>query len=450
MNPSSTTSYPSIREVIANSPLSAEQVEAIRAAWPQMPGIIRWNRVPEVGLVERSYVVPNGSSWGPGQGGSSVTATIEADGKRLMTRYGDTAARINTYGDSFTHCDQVNDQETWQEYLAAHFQEPIRNFGRGGGSVYEAYLRMRREEATDNAAEYVLFYMWGDDHMRSILGANMTLGLRATGEDIWPSAGFANPYLTIDPDSGEVVECANPLPTPESVSRLADPEWYRTQYEHDLVAQLLLFGGHPGASGTDSGVIATIDEDRIATLAATLGYADEWAVATDRHAAARELLDRYSLRTSIYVIEKARAFAAEHGKKIMFLLLDPFRSVRTSIESGVRYDQAIVDHLASTGADYFDMTQVHVDDFRSRHAEWPEYLWHHYVDGGGHYNPAGNHFFAFSLLPHLLNWLDPKPAPYLGTGASGTDDYLFNGRFGAALDTDVDTARDTALDTDES
>jgi len=34
-------------------------------------------------------------------------------------------------GDSFTHCDQVSDGETWQEFLASHIREPVKNFGVG-------------------------------------------------------------------------------------------------------------------------------------------------------------------------------------------------------------------------------------------------------------------------------------------------------------------------------
>ena len=57
---------------------------------------------------------------------------------------GDRPCRMNTYGDSFTQCHQVSDGETWQEYLAAHLGEPVRNFGVGGYGVYQAYRRMLR------------------------------------------------------------------------------------------------------------------------------------------------------------------------------------------------------------------------------------------------------------------------------------------------------------------
>ncbi len=62
-----------------------------------------------------------------------------------MSNYKEKSCRINTYGNSFTQCHEVSDHETWQEILAAHLQEPVRNFGIGGWSVYQAYLRMLKE-----------------------------------------------------------------------------------------------------------------------------------------------------------------------------------------------------------------------------------------------------------------------------------------------------------------
>ena len=63
----------------------------------------------------------------------------------------------------------MSDEETWQEYLAAHLGEPIGNYGVGGFGVYQAYRRLIRAEASDEGAEYVLLYVWGDDHHRSFL-----------------------------------------------------------------------------------------------------------------------------------------------------------------------------------------------------------------------------------------------------------------------------------------
>jgi len=89
---------------------------------------------------------------------------------RTSFMYAGRKCRINTYGDSFSRCHQVSDGETWQKYLAGHLGEPIRNFGMGGYGVYQAYRRMLREERTDHAAEYLILYIWDDDHIRSPRG----------------------------------------------------------------------------------------------------------------------------------------------------------------------------------------------------------------------------------------------------------------------------------------
>src|SRR6266571_1111041 len=83
------------------------------------------------------------------------TYTYDESGARHTIMHADKACRVNTYGDSFTSCEQVSDGETWQEALAAYLGEPIRNYGIGGYSVYLAYLRMKREEAR-NPARYII------------------------------------------------------------------------------------------------------------------------------------------------------------------------------------------------------------------------------------------------------------------------------------------------------
>lgn len=73
-----------------------------------------------------------------GLDGAICTYRYDANGARHTSAYADRPCRINTYGNSFTSCEQVSDGETWQEVLAAHLGEPIRNFGIGGYSVYQA------------------------------------------------------------------------------------------------------------------------------------------------------------------------------------------------------------------------------------------------------------------------------------------------------------------------
>ncbi|MHC4432986.1 MAG: hypothetical protein ACYTBS_14180 [Planctomycetota bacterium] len=95
---------------------------------------LSWARFDkDVGYVLGNYMPRDGLD------GSSTISTIRSNGARRSFMYHDKPCRINTYGNSFTQCNQVNDGETWQEYLAGHLGEPVRNFGMGGFGVYQAY-----------------------------------------------------------------------------------------------------------------------------------------------------------------------------------------------------------------------------------------------------------------------------------------------------------------------
>ena len=101
---------------------------------------------PELGYTLHNSLVRSGIDE------SRAIETIRPDGARSRFLYAGRKPRINTYGDSFTECNQVSDGETWQEYLAGHLGEPIGNFGVGGYGVYQAYRRMLRVERTADGA----------------------------------------------------------------------------------------------------------------------------------------------------------------------------------------------------------------------------------------------------------------------------------------------------------
>ena len=103
----------------ANVPSKAEiDVFLHGASWAQFD--------PEVGYILGNFMPRDGLD------GSSTFSTVQSNGARTSLIYLNKTCRINTYGNSFTQCHQVSDGETWQEYLAAHLGEPIRNFGMGG------------------------------------------------------------------------------------------------------------------------------------------------------------------------------------------------------------------------------------------------------------------------------------------------------------------------------
>jgi len=83
--------------------------------------------------------------------------------------YADQPCRIHAYGSAFAGGEQVNDGETWEEALAAHLCEPIKNFGVGGFSTYTAYLRMKHVEPQD-PAPYLIFNLAKGDHGFNLIG----------------------------------------------------------------------------------------------------------------------------------------------------------------------------------------------------------------------------------------------------------------------------------------
>jgi hypothetical protein len=58
------------------------------------------------------------------------------------------------------------------------------------------------------------------------------------------------------------------------------------------------------------------------------------------------------------------------------------------------------------------MLLAHAADFARYKGSAEEYCARHYVDGRGHYNPAGNGFLAATLTPRLVSLMTPKPPAY--------------------------------------
>ena len=55
------------------------------------------------------------------------------------------------------------------------------------------------------------------------------------------------------------------------------------------------------------------------------------------------------------------------------------------------------------------MNEVHLRDFQQQKLPYEEYMKLYFI---GHYNPRGNHFFAYSIKDTVVHWLDPKPITY--------------------------------------
>jgi hypothetical protein len=395
----------------ADEPPKPTFVEFLRpSAVPRdvIDGFLRgpsWARFdPELGYVLGNFLPTDGID------GSATISTVRPDGARTSFMYADRKCRINTYGDSFTQCHQVSDGETWQEYLAAHLGEPVRNFGMGGYGVYQAYRRMLREERTDHRAKYLIFYVWGDDHIRSLLRCRHAIiypkwddkGGRMFHNNFWPN-------LEMDLATGTLVEKENLLPTTESLYHMCDPEWMVEHLKDDLALQLYAF---------KLGYIRDLDRQRIDKLATLLGYRMNWGDAESLRSQVGGLLDRYSLRATRLILEKARRFADENGKKLLVVLFDPSRALEAMRQGKRRYDQEIVDYLAAGGYNVFDMNEIHLRDYRRSQMPYGDYMKQYFI---GHYNPRGNHFFAYSIKQKVVDWLDPRPITYRQSDPDSVD-----------------------------
>jgi hypothetical protein len=380
---------PSFEQYLKESAVSREVIDRFL----QGPSWAQYD--PELGYILGNYLPSDGMDK------SATLSTVQPNGARTSFVYAGRKCRINTYGDSFTQCHQVSDGETWQEYLAGHLGEPIRNFGMGGYGVYQAFRRMVREERTDHGAEYLIFYIWGDDHIRSLLRCRHASiyrwwnhqGGRMFHNNFWPN-------LELDLQTGRFVEKENLLPTRASLYQMTDPQWMVEHLKDDLALQLFAF---------KQGLIRDLDRKPIDELAARLDFSMDWNRESDLPSQASKLLDLYSLRATQFVLEKAREFAGQNRKKLLVVLFDPSRAMAEMRRSGTRYDQEVVNYLVREKFNYFDMNEVHLRDFKKFNLPYEEYLKQYFI---GHYSPRGNHFFAYSIKDTVVKWLDPKPITY--------------------------------------
>ena len=336
-----------------------------------------------------------------GVDGSSTISTAQPSGIRTPHSYTEQPCRINTYGNSFTQCHQVSDGETWQEYLAAHLGEPVRNFGMGGFGVYQAYRRMLRAEESELEAEYVILYIWGDDHCRSVMRCrhaathpwwNGERGLMFHG-NFWA-------HVEMDLGSGNLVEMENLLSTPESLYKMTDPAFMVDTLKDDLMLQLYV---------ADTVDPSTLDLHRLTSLAEMLGVeALDTRSAESLAQTSRRLRTAYGFAATKHIVKKASDYCRAKGKKLMTCIFCP-TAMKQLLNNRPRYDQEIADHLAKEHAPFFDMNLVHQKDFRDFNLSVDDYMKRYFI---GHYSPAGNHFFAYSIKDRIVDWLDPKPITY--------------------------------------
>jgi hypothetical protein len=355
---------------------------------------------PEFGWLLRDAYFRDGLN-----GSISVYHFEKPDGERIMSNYASQPCRINTYGNSFTQCHQVSDHETWQEVLAAHIQEPVKNFGIGGWSVYQAYLRMLKEEKR-TPAEYIIFNIYSDDHYRN-LDAWRNIRVNKHERFIEPPL----PFMKVDLKNKTFTEHPNPTPRHEDFYKLCDPDETYEIFKDDFVARIRI--AHNKAEERNE----NLDYREIHELTRTHGI----ETSLDTNATMSKVVSAYHRECALFsterVIEKIEQFAAENNKKVLYVLSYPGGYIAQAQEEKSRWDQSIIDFIKTKNLPLVDLGEAHFEEFKQFSIPLKDYLDKYFI---GHYNPLGNLFCAHAIVDKLVAMTDPRPVPYNTTTMPGS------------------------------
>ena len=324
--------------------------------------------------------------------GSKGFYSYETDGARKVVNLPDKPCRIHTYGNSFTHCDQVSDGETWQEYLAAHLQEPIRNYGVGGYGVYQAFRRMLKVEK-ENGAEYIILNIWDDDHFRNLDSwRSIRFGHRTP-------CGYTLPHLQVNVQQNRCRQIENMCRKPEDVYKLCDEDFVWKMFKDDPVLQLVL------AARSDE----DLSQKLVKPVADSFGAADREDTDTKAAQRIRKIHTEAALYATKNVVTWTEQFVKKTGKKLMVILSFGQGNIARALRGTPRFDQSFVDWLKDKPYPVIDMRDFFRADYKRFKVDVNTYLKRYYI---GHHNPAGNFFTAWALKNQVVDWLDPTPEPY--------------------------------------
>lgn len=390
-----------IREILTTVAYRKIDVDALLD--PDHPMWVAFD--PELGYVPADVVMKDGMDY------SKSTYTHEPGGQRRMVNYGDQPCRVNTYGDSFTQCQQVSDDETWQERLAAHIGEPIRNFGSGGYSVVSACNRARRMEATEEGAEHVIINIFDDDHIRNLDAARW---IRTAwnerdrpADKAYPLHGLPWGHLRFDLDQGTWVEKPGLCKTEDDLRALGDTEKFYETFKDDQIVKLFAL-----SLGYD------VPVDEFEQLAEALGIKVDLRNPDTLKDEVERLHRGYGFKSTEYLLDEIMfPWAEKNNKKIMIMLSYCLGSIAGYCTGAPRFDDVFLDYLNRNNIPYWDTLAKHAEDYADFGCGIEKYIARYFIQAAGaavfgHYNPTGNHFCAFSIKNEMVEWLNPNPPAY--------------------------------------
>ncbi len=151
-----------------------------------------------------------------GQNGERVTRTYYA------------VDLIASYGDSFTHCNEVRDDETWQTFLAHTLRKNVLNFGVAGYGPDQALLLYASHEALAPRARIVMLCIFPENINRVV---NVYRNFYMYSDPLSltkPRFEFIHDHLTLWPNPVKAVPELEKLTQPSFIEQIgAHDYWYQ-------------------------------------------------------------------------------------------------------------------------------------------------------------------------------------------------------------------------------
>jgi hypothetical protein len=269
---------------------------------------------------------------------------------------------------------------------------------------------MLREEATSSSAENIILNIYClDDHLRSI---DAWRYLRTKEwfqrKEHWNKWFHNNPWahIRLDLESGRFIEKENQFSTPDFLYKLCDSDYVYNTFKDDIILQLIV----AQKGGTD------IDKDKLSRLANLLNIEADFETPQSIRKTAKELHIAYGINATIEIIKKTQSFCENNGKKLLILLSYSESLVARSRIDEPRIDRNLIEFLKKRKIPFVDSLSKHIEEYKLFKISPLQYVKRYYLLDTpiqvGHYNPKGNHFFAFAIKDEVVRMLEPKPLAY--------------------------------------
>jgi len=285
-----------------------------------------------------------------------------------------TLTRIATFGDSFTHGDDVGNGDTWQSYMMRIDDRlEVLNFGVGGFGLDQAYLRYRRD--AKRFSPDIVFIGFMPENIRRNVNVFRPFYYSQS------SLPLTKPRFTLRNNELELVP--NPmarksdyemlLQDPKSVLRGigANDDIYKIRYKSgpfDLLATVRL---------------AKLIAEKVSNKYFGDGIIEDGGYVTSS--------DAFRITTRLF--ESFYAEAEESGSIPVIVILPSRKDVEHFQTTGQRRYQPLIDEFVVQDYRYIDLLNALMDEIGTRYELDELFV--------GHYSPVANRLVACELVSYI-------------------------------------------------